>query len=75
MLLSLQAEMAHKAPRMPTVPDPICLANESLYALHRLQPWAPGDPLPAAMDDAVNDAEEDKEDDEEVDVEELDSKA
>ncbi|KAM9476951.1 T-cell leukemia homeobox protein 1 isoform 2-T2 [Clarias gariepinus] len=39
LLLQLQQEAFQKTLNQPVNPDPICLHNSSLFALHNLQPW------------------------------------
>lgn len=40
LMLQLQQEAFQKTLSQPLQPDPLCLANSSLYALQNLQPWA-----------------------------------
>ncbi|XP_017578327.1 T-cell leukemia homeobox protein 1 isoform X1 [Pygocentrus nattereri] len=39
LLMQLQQEAFQKTLNQPVSPDPICLHNSSLFALHNLQPW------------------------------------
>ncbi|XP_053477355.1 T-cell leukemia homeobox protein 1 [Ictalurus furcatus] len=39
LLMQLQQEAFQKTLNQPVTPDPICLHNSSLFALHNLQPW------------------------------------
>ncbi|XP_062850871.1 T-cell leukemia homeobox protein 1 [Trichomycterus rosablanca] len=39
LLMQLQQEAFQKTLNQPVTPDPICLHNTSLFALHNLQPW------------------------------------
>ncbi|XP_026992169.1 T-cell leukemia homeobox protein 1 isoform X2 [Tachysurus fulvidraco] len=39
LLMQLQQEAFQKTLNQPVNPDPICLHNSSLFALHNLQPW------------------------------------
>ncbi|KAI5616248.1 T-cell leukemia homeobox protein 1 [Silurus asotus] len=39
LLMQLQQEAFQKTLNQPVNPDPICMHNSSLFALHNLQPW------------------------------------
>lgn len=42
LLMQLQQEAFQKSVSQPVTPDPLCLQNSSLFALHNLQPWSDG---------------------------------